>query len=149
MKPLFAFGLVLVFGMSDGHAGEASWLLHYDEPARQWVEALPVGNGRMGAMVFGGTGEERLQLNEQNVWTGGPHNYAHPKAYQSLPEIRRLLFAGKHVGIRARDGFEMDLAWQNSKLTHVVVRSHQGKPAVIAYGDQRYSLPSRVGEIVR
>jgi alpha-L-fucosidase 2 len=74
---------------------ESRWELHYDQPAEQWVEALPVGNGRMGAMVFGGVADERLQLNESSVWTGGPHNYAHPGAAKHLPEIRRLLFAGK------------------------------------------------------
>lgn len=74
---------------------ESRWELHYDQPAKEWVEALPVGNGRMGAMVFGGVADERLQLNESSVWTGGPHNYAHPGVAKHLPEIRRLLFAGK------------------------------------------------------
>jgi alpha-L-fucosidase 2 len=74
---------------------ENRWELQYDQPAKEWVEALPVGNGRMGAMVFGGVAGERLQLNESSVWTGGPHSYAHPGAAKHLPEIRRLLFAGK------------------------------------------------------
>ena len=74
---------------------ESRWELHYDRPANEWVEALPIGNGRMGAMVFGGVTEERLQLNESSVWTGGPHSYAHRGAAKHLPEIRRLLFAGK------------------------------------------------------
>ncbi len=76
-------------------AGDSRWTLHYDQPATEWVEALPVGNGRMGAMVFGRIGEERIQLNEDSVWTGGPHDYAHPGASKHLAEIRRLLFAGK------------------------------------------------------
>ena len=50
--------------------------LWYDAPATQWVEALPVGNGRLGAMVFGGIARERIQFNESTVWTGGPHDYA-------------------------------------------------------------------------
>lgn len=69
--------------------------LWYDQPASKWTEALPVGNGRMGAMVFSGVEEERIQFNEETLWTGSPHSYAHPGAVKHLPEIRRLLFAGK------------------------------------------------------
>lgn len=74
---------------------EPRWALHYDRPAKEWVEALPIGNGRLGAMDFGGTDEAQLQFNEGNVWTGGPHSYAHEGAAESLNEIRHLLFAGK------------------------------------------------------
>ena len=52
------------------------WTLWYTAPAREWVEALPVGNGFLGAMVFGGTARERIQFNESTIWTGGPHDYA-------------------------------------------------------------------------
>jgi alpha-L-fucosidase 2 len=69
--------------------------LWYDKPAAQWVEALPVGNGRLGAMVFGGVPEERLQFNESTVWTGAPHAYQHEGAVKFLPEIRQLLQAGR------------------------------------------------------
>lgn len=69
--------------------------LWYPRPAREWLEALPVGNGRLAAMVFGGVEQERLQLNEGTVWAGGPHDYTHPDAAAALPEIRRLLFAGE------------------------------------------------------
>ncbi len=68
--------------------------LWYRQPANLWVEALPVGNGRLGGMVFGGIAHERIQFNEQTVWTGGPHDYAQPGAYQSLGKIRDLLWAG-------------------------------------------------------
>ncbi len=70
-------------------------LLEYAAPAKQWVEALPVGNGRMGAMVFGGAARERIQFNESTIWTGGPHSYARAGASRHLGEIRSLLFAGK------------------------------------------------------
>ncbi|MBQ5705094.1 MAG: glycoside hydrolase N-terminal domain-containing protein, partial [Bacteroidaceae bacterium] len=53
--------------------------LWYTSPARTWVEALPVGNSRMGAMVYGGTEYEQLQLNEETFWAGGPHNNNNPK----------------------------------------------------------------------
>ena len=56
------------------------WTLWYRQPAEQWVEALPVGNGRLGAMVHGGTGKERLQLNEDSLWGGGPYDPSRPEA---------------------------------------------------------------------
>ena len=62
----------------------------------QWTEALPVGNGRLGAMVFGGTEHERLQLNENTLWSGGPYDPDNPNALAALPEARRLIFAGKY-----------------------------------------------------
>ena len=71
--------------------------LHYRQPARAWVEALPIGNGRLGAMVFGGAAQERLQLNEDTLWSGGPRDWNNPRAREVLPEVRRLLFAGKYA----------------------------------------------------
>jgi len=70
-------------------------VLWYRRPAEQWLEALPVGNGRLGAMVFGGILRERLQLNEETVWAGGPWDSTNPEALAALPEVRRLLFAGR------------------------------------------------------
>ncbi len=75
---------------------EASDLqLFYDEPAQQWVEALPVGNGRLGAMVYGGIEEERIQFNESTLYVGEPHDYSRLGASKYLDEIRQLIFAGK------------------------------------------------------
>ena len=68
--------------------------LWFRKPAAEWSHALPVGNGRLGAMIFGGTAEEHIQLNEETLWTGGPYNPVTKGAYKALPEIRRLLFAG-------------------------------------------------------
>ncbi len=62
----------------------------------EWLKALPVGNGFLGAMVFGDVNRERLQLNEKGVWSGGPDDNDNPDAFASLAEIRRLLFAGKY-----------------------------------------------------
>ena len=70
-------------------------LLWYDKPAEQWTDALPVGNGQMGAMVFGGVGNERVQFNEYTFWTGRPHSYVHEGAADALPEIRQLVAEGK------------------------------------------------------
>ncbi len=70
--------------------------LWYATPADDWVEALPVGNGRMGAMVFGTPSRERLQLNEETVWAGQPNSNANPDALSALPRIRELIFAGRY-----------------------------------------------------
>ncbi len=72
-------------------------LLWYSSPAEEWVEALPVGNGRLGGMVFGGTGNERIQLNEDTLWAGAPQQRDIPGAFRQLPLIRKLLFEGKFV----------------------------------------------------
>lgn len=71
-------------------------VLWYRQPASQWVEALPVGNGRLGAMVFGGVADETLQLNEDTIWEGYKRDGANPAARKALPEIRRLLFEDKN-----------------------------------------------------
>jgi len=75
--------------------------LWYRQPAVAWTEALPVGNGRLGAMVFGGTASERLQLNEDTLWTGGPYDPVNPAAHAALPEVRRLIDAGKFAEAQA------------------------------------------------
>ena len=69
--------------------------LWYQHPAGQWTDALPVGNGRLGAMVFGGVNREHLQLNEDTLWAGGPYDPVNPDAKAALPEVRQLIFAGK------------------------------------------------------
>ncbi len=71
--------------------------LWYTNPANEWTEALPLGNGRLGAMVFGGTATERIQLNEESVWTGGPIDRANPEALNYLNEVRQLLFNGEYA----------------------------------------------------
>ena len=71
-------------------------VLWYDTPADRWLEALPVGNGRLGAMAFGRTDRERLQLNEDSLWDGHAQDPANPDALTYLPEVRRLLFAGRN-----------------------------------------------------
>ncbi|MGP8240026.1 MAG: glycoside hydrolase N-terminal domain-containing protein, partial [Limisphaerales bacterium] len=70
--------------------------LWYRQPAAKWVEALPVGDGRVGAMVFGGINRERLQLNEDTLWAGGPYDPVNSQAREALPEVRRLVFEGKY-----------------------------------------------------
>ena len=71
--------------------------LWYKGPAIEWTDALPLGNGRLGAMVFGGVARERLQLNEDTLYAGAPYQPANPKALTALPEVRKLIFAGKYL----------------------------------------------------
>jgi alpha-L-fucosidase 2 len=82
-------------------AGQERLLLWYDRPAEQWTQALPVGNGRFGGMVFGGTASERVQLNEDTFWSGRPHDYTNLGARQHLDKVRQLIFAGKHAEAQA------------------------------------------------
>jgi alpha-L-fucosidase 2 len=72
-------------------------MLWYRQPANQWEEALPVGNGRLGAMVFGGTSVERMQLNEDTLWSGGPKDWDNPQAAVYLADVRRLIFARRYT----------------------------------------------------
>ena len=74
---------------------EGGLVLWYRRPPKKWDEALPVGNGRLGGMVFGGVPLERVQLNEETLWSGSPRDCDNPEALEALPEVRRLLFAGK------------------------------------------------------
>jgi alpha-L-fucosidase 2 len=73
----------------------AALALWYEQPASAWTEALPIGNGRLGGMVFGGTAEERIQLNEDTLWNGEPHAYHRQGAVAFLPQIRQLLAEGR------------------------------------------------------
>lgn len=77
-------------------ATDESLLLWYDRPANEWTDALPIGNGRLGAMIFGGPAIERLQLNEDTLYGGAPYDPNNPHALAALPEARRLIFAGKY-----------------------------------------------------
>ncbi len=90
--PIFIWFLIIpesaIFAQSD-------YQLFYNKPAFTWTEALPVGNGRLGAMVYGGPEQEQIQFNEETLWTGGPHDYAHKGASKYLADIRQLLFEGK------------------------------------------------------
>ncbi|MBB4912803.1 glycosyl hydrolase family 95 catalytic domain-containing protein [Actinophytocola algeriensis] len=107
--------------------------LWYDEPAgSDWLRALPVGNGRLAAMVFGNTDTERLQLNEDTVWAGGPHDYSNPRGAAALAQIRQQVFANQWT--QAQD---------------LINQTMLGIPAAqLAYqpvGDLRLTLPAPGG----
>src|ERR1051326_94576 len=92
----FGFRIFLAFVLCrSAFASEPSLTLWYHQPAQKWVEALPIGNGRLGGMIFGGTTNEHLQFNEDTLWTGHPHEYEHEGAAKFLPQIRQLLWDGK------------------------------------------------------
>ena len=74
---------------------DPSSTIWFDKPAANWDEALPVGNGRLGGMVFGTVNEERIQLNEETFWSGGPYSTVVKDGYKALPEIQRLVFQEK------------------------------------------------------
>ncbi|HEY3782103.1 MAG TPA: glycoside hydrolase family 95 protein [Fimbriimonadaceae bacterium] len=80
--------------LKSGGKMEPTLKLWYNAPATRWLEALPLGNGRIGAMVFGGVAAEHYQLNELTLWAGEPHNYDNPAALAALPAIRAAIFAG-------------------------------------------------------
>ncbi len=94
-KLLVVFFLIGI--ISRGSAQNDSLLkLWYLQPAKQWIEALPVGNGRLGAMVYGDPCKEIIQLNENTVWAGQPNQNDNPDAKEALPEVRKLIFEGKY-----------------------------------------------------
>lgn len=103
IRPLLILALLLTAAALPAEARQegADHILWYPGEAREWVEALPVGNGRLGAMVFGGASRERIQFNEETLWNGGPRQYHRPGAVRYLDEIRQLLFAGEQARANA------------------------------------------------
>ncbi len=110
---IIRFSFILLFSLSNvTNANEEPLKLWFDKPANQWEEALPIGNGRLGAMVYGGITQENLQLNEDTFWAGGPHNNLNLAARESLPKIRQLIEEGKHA--EASDLAEKTITSQGS-----------------------------------
>jgi len=103
LRTLCAAAFLLPIGAHASAQAPSALALWYDEPAASWNHALPVGNGRLGAMVFGGVGRERIQLNEETLWSGGPYDPVVEDAHEALPQIRRYLFEGDFQ--RAHDLF--------------------------------------------
>jgi len=102
--------------------------LWYDKPAQVWTEALPLGNGRLGAMVYGNPGTEQIQLNEATIWAGKPNNNANPDALQNIPKVRELVFASKY------------LEAQTLATEKVMSKTNSGMPYQ-PFGDLRISFP--------
>jgi alpha-L-fucosidase 2 len=118
--------------------------LFYRKPAERWVGALPVGNGRLGAMVFGNPSKERLQLNELTLWAGGPYRNDNPRALASLPEVRRLVLAGKYDET-------LDIVWKNfvAEKVHGMPYQTVGSLYLSFPGHENYTEYSRELDIER
>ena len=101
MKKFIVLNLLLLATMSMAAQDLRLW---YSRPAKTWTEALPVGNSRMGAMVFGGVVEEELQLNEETFWAGGPHNNLSNRGFSALEEIREMVFMDNFMGAQKKIG---------------------------------------------
>ncbi|MCF2446903.1 glycoside hydrolase family 95 protein [Dyadobacter sp. CY345] len=98
MKKTFSFFILFTLTISAFAQQPGTLKLWYKKPAgNTWTDALPVGNGRLGAMVYGNPGQEILKLNETSVWSGGPNRNDNPDALAAIPEIRKLIFEGKHA----------------------------------------------------
>ncbi|WP_305375785.1 glycoside hydrolase family 95 protein [uncultured Duncaniella sp.] len=121
---IFAGVFVLSLNVSAGQVHK----LWYDTPAQVWTEALPLGNGRLGAMVYGNPANEQIQLNEETIWAGRPNNNANPEAREWIPKIQKLVFEGKY-----REAQDMCTA-------HVKSATNQGMPYQ-PFGDLRISFP--------
>lgn len=81
--------------MAKASCTDNSTRLWYNAPAQHWLEALPIGNSHLGGMVYGGTTDENIQLNEETFWSGGPHNNNSKKSLENLPKVRELIFNGR------------------------------------------------------
>ena len=88
---------LVLLASGPARAADAPLRLWYEKPAATWVEALPIGNGRLGAMVFGDARRERLALNEDTLWSGGPTEWNNPDAKAWLPKVREAVFAGRVI----------------------------------------------------
>lgn len=106
----------------------ANHILWYDKPASTWTEALPIGNSRLGAMIYGSPSTDRLQLNEETIWAGRPNNNANPEAKEYLPKVRELVWQGRYKEAQ-------DLATK-----HIQANTNNGMPYQ-PFGDMYISFP--------
>lgn len=91
----FTLLILLVTGGCKQEQEPSHLRLWYQQPAAEWTEALPVGNGRLGAMIFGNPSKERIQLNEESLWAGSRMNSNNPEALENLPKVQQLILDGK------------------------------------------------------
>jgi hypothetical protein len=110
-------------------AAEKNFMLEttiwFDTPAKNFTESLPLGNGRLGAMMFGGVDEERIVPALPDAWKNG-----------------------KVSGLRARGGFEVDITWQDGKLISATIRSDTGEPCAVSYGSKTVDLKIKKGKFI-
>ncbi|WP_461629971.1 glycoside hydrolase family 95 protein [Labilibaculum euxinus] len=130
IQALFLF----ISSCAEDQAQEQELKLWYDKPAKQWVEALPVGNGRLGAMVFGDPVNEVFQLNENTLWAGGPNRNDNVQAKDALAEVRKLIFEGKFA--EARDLVDKKMI---SKKSHGMSYQTAGNLKLSFPGHENYT----------
>jgi alpha-L-fucosidase 2 len=129
MQMKFLPALLLLAGAATAQQRNNDLKLWYNAPAVEWTQALPVGNGRLGAMVFGGVNEELIQLNEATLWSGGPvNNQVNPRAVSHLPAVREALFKGDYVAA-AKEMLQMQGVYSQSYLPLGDLRITQELPA--------------------
>jgi hypothetical protein len=121
----------LAFTINHCATAEEHLALWYDQPATRWVEALPIGNGRVGAMVFGGVTNEHLQFNEGTLWTGQPHEYQHEGAVKFLPQLRQLLNQSRQLELEA-NRLQQEGKKQEAGETRRAARAKQTEAEAIA-----------------
>ncbi|MEJ5963106.1 glycoside hydrolase family 95 protein [Pedobacter immunditicola] len=126
-------------------AQESPMQLWYTKPAATWTDALPIGNGRLGAMIFSGIAKDHIQFNEETLWSGKPRNYDRPGAAAHLPEIRKLLFEGKQqeaeklaadkfMGLQSEPGDRQQ--WVNTIKSGEGI---SGRPELESFNDQSWN----------
>ncbi|WP_246150939.1 glycoside hydrolase family 95 protein [Adhaeribacter aerolatus] len=137
--------LFLMLVSSFGQSGPKPELkLWYTQPAAKWTDALPIGNGRLGAMVFAGVEQDRIQFNEETLWTGEPRNHNREGAAAYLPEIRKLLAEGKQaeaeklasekfMGLKSSEG-QREAWFKNMRAFEGL----DGNPALTNYNDSQW-----------
>ena len=130
-KRLTLIALPIIVSCLTFSPARAQYRLWYDRPAMTWTQALPIGNGVMGGMVFGTPAVERIQVNEETIWAGQPNQVVNPNAKAALPEVRRLIFEGKYKEAQ-------DLA--NQEVMPNAVGKNMGMPYQ-PFGDLYIAMP--------
>jgi len=130
--PLWAVsGISMSLSACAAPAQKAEYKLWYDKPSEVWTDALPLGNGAIGAMVYGGVAQERICLNEETIWAGQPNRNANPHAPEALPKVRQLIYEGKNKEAR-------DLA-----TSKIMSNTNWGMPYQ-PFGDLNISFPGHI-----
>jgi len=155
--PAFAGTLLLLVSTALYAAlqtSQSGYDIPYDKPAAKWVEAVPVGNGRIGAIVFGGTEDERVQIDEDTLWGGSPHDYSNPHACASVDELRQLILVGKSDQAEKLSEILMTrpqptapyppfLNWRNARLTEPKFQFTRAAQHRVVYGHQSTEVAFR------
>jgi len=128
-KTLLTVITIIISSLNSMASDEKQHILWYDKPASTWTEALPIGNSRLGAMVYGNPLAERLQLNEETIWAGQPNNNANPEAREYLPKVRELVWQGRY-----REA-------QDMATKHIQSQTNNGMPYQ-PFGDMYINFPS-------